>query len=92
MATPSWLNKIWYKKDTNEIEYKIGTTFDQVRVSNTNHYTLAQLMSEFTTFFSRKAFMHYSINEPSNKNTIEWYQITKENNETLDTNINPNEI
>ena len=73
MAEPilSWLNKILYTKDNTEIVYKIGTTFDQVRVSSTNHYTLADLVSEFTTFFSRKAFMHYSINEPSNKNTIE---------------------
>lgn len=88
MATPSWLNKILYKKDNNEIEYKIGTTFDRVWVSNDNPYTLAQLVSEFTTFFNRKAFMHYSIKEPLNKNTIEWYQITADNNESLDLSRN----
>ncbi len=95
--TTSWLNKILYRKtnDDNtitEIDYKIGTTFDQVKASNTNSYTLANLVNELKTFFNRRAFMHYSIQSPySYSTTVEWYQIGGDTND-IDSHINKTEL
>lgn len=79
MAT-SWINEIIFKKgpkeNQTETTFPIGVTFDQVYYSSSNWFSLSDVITNLTKFFSRQGFMLYSRNEPTiYSNTMEWYAL-----------------
>lgn len=74
-----WINKIRLTVGTDNrtsTNFDIGTTFDKVRFSESNSYTLANFVEMIKTFFSKRMFMHYTSRNPNNNyNVVEWYEI-----------------
>lgn len=75
----TWINKISYTKDLENSEeekiFNIGTTFDQVRYSEENTFTLKDFVDIIKEFFMQPMFMKYSEDEPKNESVKEWYQL-----------------
>lgn len=59
----------------NDIEYNIGTTFDQVHVAKDNNFTLAGIVNYLKTFFNKQMHMIYQGAEPQNLKVMEWYAV-----------------
>lgn len=74
-----WINKIRLltgpDSDRVNTDYDIGTTFDKVRYSESNAFTLADFSNAIKTFFSKHMFMHYTSKAPERQTVVEWYQI-----------------
>lgn len=86
----NWINKILYKKDQVQDEvYDIGTTFDKVRLAETDTFTLYKLYDFIKSFFKRPMFMLYSTLEPlEGSKIVQWYKIEiTSNNDILDNNL-----
>lgn len=95
MAALAWINKILYKanKNAQANEYILGTTFDNVRSTEDNGYTLATLVQSLKSFFEKQSFMHYSKQTPPNNSRyMEWYCLEGNEGEfDTETNWTPNE-
>ena len=85
-VSSAWINQIKYHQGTAEEQiFNIGTTFDQVRFSQSNKTTLKDVFEEIKTFFGQKMFMIQSKKDPTNSpNIVEWYQILEENSSNED--------
>lgn len=81
MANTAWVNKILYRKGSDdnyqEESFPIGTTFDKVYDDASHKFSLQQLINLLKKFFSRQSFMLYSKNEPTiYSKTMEWYALS----------------
>jgi hypothetical protein len=65
------VSKIRYNQDSSE--YNIGTTFDNIYLSDTNGFTLLEFFNKVKTFFSKSMFMQYGNSMPANSNVVVWY-------------------
>jgi hypothetical protein len=55
------------QQNNSEDKFDLGATFDNVFVSETNGYTLADLYEYLQNYFNNGTFVMYSENEPLNQ-------------------------
>ncbi len=76
----NWINKIIHsyqsENGTNDTYYDIGTSFDQVRLTEDSTYTLKKFFNTIQNFFNAPMHMYYGRSKAPSSEVIKvWYEV-----------------
>lgn len=71
------ISQIRYNGSSEENIFNLGATFDNVFLSDSNGYTLAELYTYLKEYFNEGIFTMYSQKEPEYINVKIWYDTTQ---------------